>query len=293
MKLNEDEKIIFKCSAQNCTNSEFSVKGQLYLTNKRLVFVASKTLETTMNIELDQLEKISKYKLLFFLNNGFVLYLKNGMEYSIAFWQFSKLVALLSENHKIEITHKPRHRWLQTLILSVLISYFIIIPSVAAVIDTYKRYVFMKDPIGYVKTLQETNDNPTWRISSVGGYPNLNGQWQFYDDNNDCTYILDINLESDIYKLKYKFDQSPNYQIMSSGKFKIVNGKDQYGDNHILGVKFNTSKSEYEYHCHSHIFSVNDWLSGYCLRLGPSSNVHNNMFGEQMSKISNKSEDQQ
>jgi len=292
MKLNEDEKLVVKSVAQNCSLNGYPINGNLYLTDKRLIFVTSKTGETTIDIAVGEIEKISKYKILFFITNGFVLYLKNGMQYSIAFWRYNQFISVLKKNDNIEIVQKSKHRWMATIILSFILGYFVVVPITESVIDSYNRIIFTSDPAKYIKSLEAIHDDPTWCPANVDGYPNLNGQWYFYDDNNDCKYYLDIEITDEgkkgLFKLSYKYDQESDFRIMSSGNFKVVYGKNQYGDNCILGVKEDTPESAYEYHYQGYIFSINDWTPGYCLRLGPFSDVHNSMFGEQMLKTSNK-----
>ena len=106
MRLEENEKLIIETSAQNCSLSGFPINGKLYLTDRRLIFVTSKTGLTTIDIQVDEVTKISKYKILFFITNGFVLHLKNGMKYSLAFWGYNKFVSKLNENSKIEFIKK-------------------------------------------------------------------------------------------------------------------------------------------------------------------------------------------
>lgn len=296
MKLQENENLIVQSVAENCSFSGLPIKGQLYLTDKRLIFIRSKTGEIMIDISVHDIDKVSKYKFLFFITNGFVVYLKNGMEYTIAFgyYNYNKFISVLNKNGNIEIVQKPKHRWGLTIMISLGLIYFVVKPVFEKVNDSYQEMIFMSDPVEYIKEMDDLNDDPTWCPTDVGGYPNLNGQWYFYDDNRDCKYYLNLNITDNgtigSYELHYKFDQDANFRIMSSGNFKVVNGKDQYGDNTILGVKEDTPESAYQYNYLGHIFSINNWTPGFCLRLGPYSDVHNNMFGEQMYKTTNKNQ---
>ncbi len=292
IKLEDNEKIIVKCRAQNFTDSGSPINGTLYLTNTRLIFYSAKKESITMDIALSEIQGLGEFKLLFLFNHGVVIELKNGLKYTYSTWSHKSITSYIKNVYSITRLKNSKHRWVANILLSAVLIYFVIVPLYNFAVDSYNSFVFKSDPVSYITKLETLNNDPTWSLVEGYGYPNLNGIWSFYDDNNDCSYYLYLRIKGATHEdgkfiLYYKFDQSSESKKMLSGDFKVVYGKDQYGDKNLLGVKSNTSESDYAYNYGGYIFSISDWQGGKCVRLGPSSNVHNDMFGEAMRKISN------
>ena len=297
VELNLDEKVVLKKST-SLIDGLNQKPGKLYITNERLIFEDSKNSSNNIYIQLSEIKSYKELKVFYKLTSGFEFHLDNGVQYCFNLFGSKTLLLKLEEvrGSSIEKNIGIRHHWLPNISLGGLVLWFVIIPTISFIGSSFNSMMYKLDPIGYIENVDKTNKDVSYDFEIDNEdfyYPNLHGEWGFYDSHNDKNFNLIIKLNENEfsqgnYEVWTKWDSDEKWKMEEEGKFEIGRSKDEYGDYQTLGYRVDHLKYKSDYHDRMYIFSVNSMVGGYGLRLGPRFEVWNSMVGERMSKMSNK-----
>lgn len=299
ISLNENEKIISK-DYSTLLDGLSQKQGKLYLTNERLIFEDKKNSSNNIYIKLEEIRSYKELRVFLKLQQGFDIKLDSGINYCFSLgWWFSKVEKYLlkleeTKGSPLEKETEIKHFWLPNILFGLLIGWFVVIPTISFIGSSFNSMMYKLDPIGYIENEDETNNNvnKVWVSDNEDFYyPNLHGEWGFYDSHNDRRFNLRIKLKdyyTGYYEVLTKWDSDKKWKMEEEGEFEIGLSKDEYGDSKTLGYRLDELKYKSDYHDRMYIFSVNSMVGGYGLRLGPKFEVWNSMFGKRMSKVNNK-----
>ena len=300
ISLDDNEKVILQKNS-SLLNGLSQKWGKLYLTNKRLIFEDSKNSGNNIYIQLSEIKSYKELKVFYKLTTGFEFVLDNGVHYCFNFFGIKSLLLKLEEvkGSSIEKEVGVKHHLLPNILFSVLILFWVIIPTVNFIGSSFDNIMLKSDTIGYIEDGELTINDPTYKSSEVSGYPNLHGEWVYTDENGLRTELKISMKDSEDYRDgKYKVIQSEgSYSFGEYGRdpeikdFILVVGRDKYGDQQTLGC----NKELYEKfgldpeNNSKYIFSIFRGRFGEpMLRMETKSwNIRNNMFGKGMTKLKN------
>tara|TARA_B110001450_G_C17558565_1_gene455750 strand:+ start:80 stop:985 length:906 start_codon:yes stop_codon:yes gene_type:complete len=298
ISLNDNEKVILQKNS-SLLNGLSQKTGKLYLTNKRLIFEDKKNSSDIIYIKIEEIKSYKELRILLKFNTGIDVSLENGINYCFTLGLGFK--SFLSKLEEVKGNTIPRetgvkHMWFPNIIFGGLILFWVIIPTVNFIGSSFDNIMYKLDPIGYIENVDKTNKDVSYDFeidSEDFYYPNLHGEWGFYDSHNDKNFNLIIKLNENEfsqgnYEVWTKWDSDEKWKMEEEGKFEIGRSKDQYGDSNTLGYRVDDLKYKSDYNDRRYIFSVNSMVDGYGLRLGPRFEVWNSMFGKRMTKVSNK-----
>lgn len=304
VELNLNEKVVLK--GHSTLLDGFSQKqGKLYLTNERLIFENKKNSSNNIYIKLEEIKSYKELRLFLKLKQGFDIKLNSEINYCFSlgfgFGDVKKWLLKLEDTKgtPLEKETEIKHFWLPNIIFGLLIMWYVIIPTISFVGSSINSLLFKLNPIGYIENVDKTNNDVSYDFEIDNKdfyYPNLHGEWSFYDSHNDRKFNLRIKLKdyyTGHYEVWTKWDWDKKWKMEEEGKFEIGISKDEYGDSQILGYRIDDLKYKSDFNDRMYIFSVNSMLGGYGLRLGPRFEVWNSMFGERMSKVDNQYESSQ
>lgn len=102
LELNVDEEILFK-SAANLPTYLVVLKGQLFITNKRIVFKQYNTTteEEPLCIGLHDIAKLEIRKLLFIFDSGLAVHTQSKHEYHFTIHRIKKLKFLIRDSNQL------------------------------------------------------------------------------------------------------------------------------------------------------------------------------------------------
>ena len=109
------------------------------------------------------------------------------------------------------------------------ILFWVIIPTVNFIGSSFDNIMYKLDPIGYIENVDKINKDVSYDFeidNEYFYYPNLHGEWGFYDSHNDKNFNLTIKLnENDFYQGNYevwtKWDSDEKWKMEEEGKFEI------------------------------------------------------------------------
>ena len=292
--IKEGEKVI---AAKFCNHLDglSQKQGKLYLTSSQVIFEDKKNTSNNIAIALSEISSCQEVKVFNILTFGFQLHLDNGIQHCFSLFRSKDFLAQIENVLGESIRKSPdvKHHWLANIVLGLVVGWFVIIPAVKGVAQAVNTIRYNLDPVAFIENSRHTIDDVRYRFdldSDQLSYPNLHGEWAFYDSHSDKSWSLNIELEKSNrgkYVLWYKWDGDESWKREEKGDFEVGFSKDQYGDSRLLGYNRKDLKFKSDSNDRNYLFSAVPMGSGLGLRLGPSFGVWNSMFGVRMRKVSN------
>jgi hypothetical protein len=221
ISLNENEKIILQ-NHSTLLDGLSQKPGKLYLTNERLIFEDKKNSSNSIYIKLEEIKTYKELRVFIKFKTGIDVILESGINYCFSLgFNFKSFLVKLEETKgsPLEKETNIKHFWLPNILAGLLIGWFVVVPTISFIGSSFDSMMFKLDPIGYIENVDKTNDDVSYDFEIEGDFlfPNLHGEWGFYDKHNDKSFNMVINLNMMVIFLMVITKYGLNGIVMKNG----------------------------------------------------------------------------